>query len=506
MFRNIVTTYLARFAGMLATFLLLPIVSKAVGVETYGVYALVIALAVVFQQDLGMDNATTRFVAFGNAKDDMNRVRDVASASQAFYIILATAMSVAAALVFFMFWRSFNIPASLQLDGRVLAVIAVATIAAALGFAVYRQLLIGMGRLDLVNMVQIAQAVVRVAATCVVLQLGLGIIAVALVDFSVVILAGISTLILRNALFPDTKSSPLRARWPVFKEIFNVSFDLLILSVAAVAIMQAGSIVTSLVISVTAVAIYSVAQRTYTLAKEVTNSLSLAVLPAASSREATDGPAANARLYISGTQLANMLMIMVAAPLIVFMPTWLTAWVGHRLASAALAAQILVLSLVANNNHLLAIPILTAKGHIRPYAIMHGVWAFAGIVLSYAFGALWGVAGVALGIALPIVLLEPVYVWVVLRQIRVSPRQFASECLVRPYVVVSPLIAAMVLCGVALPVDLLLAVIVTAAWLITGAVIYYRFGIRAESKKWIVGALASLIRRPGSIGKRFRAH
>lgn len=483
---------------MLATFLLLPIVSKAVGIEAYGVYALVIALAVVFQQDLGMDNATTRFVAFGNAKNDMGRVREVTAASQAFYLILATAMSAIAALVFLVCWHSFNIPQSLQADGRVLAALAVTTITSALGFAVYRQVLIGMGRLDLVNMVQIAQAATRVAATCVVLWFGLGIISVAIVDFSVVFLAGLSTLVLRDKLFPATKSSPLNARWPVFKDIFIVSFDLLILSVAAVAIRQAGSIVTSLTISVAAVAVYTVAQRTYTIAKEVTNSLSLAVLPAASSREAAHGPEANARLYVSGTQLANMLMIMVAVPLLVFMPTWLTAWVGPRLASAALAAQILVLSLVANNNHLLAIPILTAKGHIRPYAIMHGIWALAGIVLSFAFGALWGVAGVAFGIALPIVLLEPVYVWVVLRQIRVSPRQFARECLVQPYAFVSPLIAAMTLCAVFLPVNLLLALVASLIWVVGAGVIYYYFAISAGSKNWISSSLASLKRRSRS--------
>src|SRR5690606_33588534 len=106
MLSGIFTTYLARFASLVSFVVLLPVVLGSVGPAAYGVYAMTVALGALFQQDLGMGGATTRFVAVAVPKRDYRRIQDVAVASLVFYIVTAVAMAAAVAVVF-----SLTIPA-----------------------------------------------------------------------------------------------------------------------------------------------------------------------------------------------------------------------------------------------------------------------------------------------------------------------------------------------------------------------------------------------------------
>ncbi len=485
MLRNIVTTYLARFAGILTQLLLLPFVAGRVGAEAYGVYALTIAFAVLFQQDLGMGNATTRFVAVAHAERNIDRVRTVVGTSALFYLALTGVIGVLVSLCFVLFWPTFNIPNELQHDAVILAVLAVGNIIIGLATALHRQLLIAMGRLDVTNLIQIVQAISRVALTMTLMVSGMGIVAVGIVDTSVGLLCGMSYILLQRKLFPQVNPHLKNAQWSVFKEIFSISFDLLVISLSASVIMQAGSIVSAQVLSVTQVALYAVAQRAYTLVKEVTNSLSLAVLPAASTHEGLGESAANAKLYVRGTELANMLMCLVAVPVFSFMPIWLNAWVGPELAGASIAAQILIVSLVANTNHLLAIPVMTARGEVRSYAILHSIWAVCGIVGCWTLGTrTQSVSGIAVGIVLPVILLEPIYVKLAISRLGVSGKSFVRDCLLRPFPL--PICGAILLTMLASSFDLGLSDVILASigWFALCGTAY--FGLMdPNSRAWV---------------------
>lgn len=473
MLRNITTTYLARFAGILTQLLLLPFVAGRVGSEAYGVYALTVAFAVLFQQDLGMGNATTRFVAVAQAQGNSARVKAITGTSAVFYMILTVAVGTLVSLCFVLFWQTFNIPDELQHDAVILAVLAVGNVIVGLATALHRQLLIAMGRLDAANLIQIVQAGARVVLTMALLTSGMGIVAVGMVDTGAGLVCGASYLLLQRRLFPQVNPHLKDAQWSAFRQIFSISFDLLVISLSASVIMQAGSIVSAQVLSVAQVALYAVAQRAYTLVKEVTNSLSLAVLPAASANEGLRETAANAKLYVRGTELANMLMCLVAVPVFSFMPLWLNAWVGPELAAASVAAQVLVVSLIANTNHLLAIPVLTAKGKVRSYAVLHAAWAVSGTFGCWLLGTrLQTVTGIALGIVLPIIVLEPIYVKVAINRLDVSWKIFARDCLARPF--------PLAICGTIAfrswaawsDPRLLEVILVSLGWILLGGVAY----------------------------------
>lgn len=471
--RSIVTTYGARAATLVAYVALLPIVLQSVGADAYGLYALTVALGAIFQQDLGIGDATTRFIAVAHPTHDVARMRRIAAASLGFSLTAATVMGAAVAIALSLTIAASDVPADLDATAGVLVVLGAVNVFLLLALSPSRQVLVGIGRLDEVNVALIAQAVLRVVLTIIVLTVtggGAGaIVAVAAVDLGATAAFGAAMMWLRHRRAPRLAVRPRDFSWPVFRELFAMSAHLMVIGLAAVVITQMGGILTAILLPIAATALFSAGQRMYLVVKEITASLATAVLPTAAMRHGGgDGRESHRALYVTGTGYANMLMMLVLVPSLLFLPVVMEAWIGPSAGTgataAAVVAQILILSLFANNNHLLAVPILTAQGRVRSYAILHTIWAVTGTALAAALGQVLGLPGIALGLAVPIVLLEPIYVAVALRAVGATARTFLVQCLVKPLLPALPLGAALAGVAVWTDADLPGAVLLSLSW------------------------------------------
>ncbi|MDL5352993.1 oligosaccharide flippase family protein [Microbacterium sp. zg-YB36] len=488
----VITTYLARLSSMIAYVVLLPFVLSAFGAEQYGLYMLTVALGALFQQDLGIGDATTRFIGVARPSGDIARMRSVASASNVFYLAAALLLASATAIAFAFTVPNADFGAHLTSTAWALAILGVANVFLLLVFSANRQVLAGVGRLGEVNYLLIGLAAFRVVFTLLVCWADLGIVAVAMVDVVGILCFGIATYVLRRLRAPQITARFADFRWDVFRELFHVSSQLMVLGIAGVVIMQVGGILTALLLPIGFTAMYAAGQRIYLLVKEVTGSLAVAVLPTASMRHGGAAGAPIGQMYLRGTSLANMLMTLVLVPVVIFMPQIMQLWVGEAgagaAAGAAVVAQILVLSMFANNNHLLAVPILTAQGSLRGFAVLHTIWAVSGTLLAVALGSSMGLAGIALGLAVPIVLLEPIYIAVALRRLDLSVRDFAIRCLLLPFGTVAPLAAGLIAVSL-LDLSLPLIVLVTLLWVAAALTVYYFLALDKTSRAQLRSAL-----------------
>jgi len=494
----VITTYLARMSSMIAYVALLPLVLGAFGAESYGLYMLTVSLGALFQQDLGIGDATTRFIGVAAPSDDVARMRRVASASNVFYFVAAVVLASATALAFAVTVPNADFSENLQPTAWALALLGVGNVFLLLVFSANRQILAGVGRLGLVNYLLIGLATFRVVFTVIVCWLDLGIVAVAVVDVVGILCFGIATYVLRRRCAPRVTARISDFRWSVFRELFRVSSQLMVLGIAGVVIMQVGGILTALLLPIAFTAMYAAGQRIYLLVKEVTGSLAVALLPTASMRHGGAAGAPIGQMYLRGTGLANMLMTLVLVPVVVFMPQIMHVWLGEAGPGAAIVAQILVLSMFANNNHLLAVPILTAQGSLRGFAALHTIWAVSGTLLALVLGNAMGLPGIALGLALPIVVLEPFYIAIALRRLDLSLRDFTRRCLVMPFATVAPLAA--VLYGASL-LDPPLPLVATfvALWAIAALTVYYFFAFDQVTRDRVRSALSARPRADRSL-------
>lgn len=434
--RAVASTYAARLAAIISTFLLVPIVASAVGLEAFGLYALVSTVGVLLAQDLGMASATTRFAARALERDNREELRSIAAASSVYFLTLGLALSGLFLLTLYLLRIRVETPSTI--DYWCLVALGTANIFVTVAFSSHRQLAAGAGRLDVVNAVLIAQAVARIGGTVLVLQQWESVLAVAAVDLSVSVVGGAATWMVRRRVAPRTNSSVTEFSFAELRRLFSFSLDILVMTVAAVVILQSGVLLASLLLPLGAVAVYTAANRAYLLTREAANSLTVALLPVASRNSVSERTDANKTLFLAGTRLANCGLLLVLVPVLVFAEPLLRAWVGDSLAAGYIAAQVLMLSMLANNNHLIAVPILTGEGKIRPFARFHVIWALSGLGLAPLLAPSLGVVGIALALSVPVIVLEPLYVWVAIKALGVEWREFVTRCVFLPYAVAAP--------------------------------------------------------------------
>ena len=162
--RNVATTYVARLAIVCSGLFLFPFVTHHVGLTHYGIWLLVNGVTVFFlTADFGMGTSVVRYVAQAQAVGDMPRMNRVVASTLAFYLGLAVLAAGLFAGCFALFWPAFNIPAADRgVAAQMIAIVAIGQLLVGVPLGVFRQTLVGLQRMDLVNAIMLGQTALRV--------------------------------------------------------------------------------------------------------------------------------------------------------------------------------------------------------------------------------------------------------------------------------------------------------------------------------------------------------
>ena len=461
--KAIASAYAGRLSAVLATFILVPVLVARLGLEEFGLYAPVAAMGILLSQDFGLAGATTRFVANAHGKSELYRLKTIITSSTIFFCALGALAAVAVATFASYVARGRD-------DVNSIAIIAAANAFGALFGAVDRSVLIGAGRIVAVNVVFVFQNTSRVLLAIFVLAHWSNAVAALAVDLMATMLAVVGWGLYRRAVVrsPSSGATKWQTEW---KAMFKFSLDLAAMTLAGTLVLQGGTIVSSLKLPLTSVAVYAAANRAFLLVREATNSLSIALLPEAAKNHAIGDAPANRRMWVVGTQYANLFLLVVLIPILAFASPLLHYWLGINDPILGWVAQILVASMIINNNHIIAVPILIGLGKVRVYAALHATWAASALSLGWLLAGPFGPVGVAAGMSVPLLLLEPFYLWYAAKCLEQPVMPFVKDALMRPYVVMLAPVALftgyVVLVGRASEGDWLLMGGGCAVWLVS---------------------------------------
>jgi O-antigen/teichoic acid export membrane protein len=243
---------------------------------------------------------------------------------------------------------------------------------------------------------------------------------------------------------------------------------------------------------VAAVTLYAGAFRIYQVARDVTQSLMHAVVPDASRAGALGDRERLRALLVRGTKCGNAAILLLAVPAMAFAEPVLVHWLGPRFDEAAVVVWLLLASLLLNNNHMVAVGLLTGLGRIGALVRYHVVWAVANLAIALALTPVLGLEGVALGTLLPLLVLEPLYVRTALRELDLPAGPFLRDAVLRPYAAVLPA-AALLLAIVATghPWQPLAVLAASAAFALAYAASFWLVGMDRGEHERVLGALPS---------------
>jgi O-antigen/teichoic acid export membrane protein len=494
--RNVATTYVARLAIVCSGLFLFPFVTHHVGLSQYGLWLLVNGVTVFFlTADFGMGTSVVRYVAEAHAADDVARLNGVLASTFAFYLGLAVLAATLFAGCFAVFWGAFNIPAADRgVAAQMVALVAIGQLLVGLPLGVFRQTLVGLQRMDLVNAIMLGQTVLRVGGVTAAVLAGTGILGVVVVEVAAFVLVGATSAVLCHRLQPGLRVRPRGVSLGLLRSMAPYSAQVFVIGIAALAILQTDDAIISLFLPVAAVAVYGAAWRMYQVCRDIAEAVMGAVVPHAT-RAAAQGRRDVLRdIHLRWTKYSNAVLLAIAVPALVFAEPVLVIWLGDRFAEAGVVAQILVASMLVNNVHMVGTGLLTGLGRISAYARYQVAWAVGNLIVSVALVQWLGLPGVALGAAIPLLALEPLFVRAALRELGQPAGRFLAGALGRPYAAALLALPVLALPTLALRPDGLAPILgLSLAWLAAFAACFALVGLDGGER----GHVAALVRRRG---------
>lgn len=421
--RNVVTNYLRFFLAGLIGFIITPVLVHALGDGDYGLWVTVFSLTGYFGLfDQGIRPSLVRYVARDHARGDNEGVARTLSSAVALYGALGVVTLVVTVLAAAVFTRFLRIEPA-QVDAA-RHVILIAGLSVALGFplGVFGATLSGLQRYDLANLIGIGVGVARALAFVIVLRLGGGLVGLAWASLTMNLVGHALSWMLVRRLLPGVRLG-LRAITRERLALIGAYSGFAFVGAFANSItFQTDALVITGFLGAALVTPFALAAGLVDNARSLVYSATWVLAPTASELETLGETGKLHAMVIAGAKYSVLVSWPVLFALIVFGPDLLEAWVGHRFVAGPLLRTLFDPALWRHSTSAapllvwLALPTLISLPQSAAGSVLYGVSRHRGVVVLALLNAaanlglslLWvrpyGLAGVALGTAVPLFL------------------------------------------------------------------------------------------------------
>jgi O-antigen/teichoic acid export membrane protein len=404
--KSIGSNWAVTVVTVIALYLLTPFTLHTLGVDAYGTWILITSMnGYLGLLVLGVPMASVRYFAQHVANRDTRSLNEAISSCTGLYLLLG-GIALVVGLGLFAFFTLYGIPTPLQSDAR--EAFAVMVIFVAVGFIALLPdgILAAHGDFVPRNIIRMVTLLLRVGLTVGLLTLKASLTLLALVQLACLAVDfGLCWLLIRRR-HPEVRLGIGGFQWGVVRKIFAFSLYVLVLQAGARLAFETDSLVIGAFMDVRAIPHFTVANSLIVYLMEFVVAIAAVVMPAATQLQ-TQGKLGELReIFLKWSKIALSLTLMAGLFLFVLGPRFIAWWVGPEFErSAGQVLQVLMISYVVFLPvRGVALPILMGLGKPRRPTF---AFLFAGLMnlgLSILLVRPLGIAGVALGTAIPNVL------------------------------------------------------------------------------------------------------
>ena len=424
MLRNIGSTWIVVVVTMAATYVLTPFIIESLGREGYGVWTLITALTGYLSLfALGVPMASVRFLAQHVAERDVAKINQVIGSCAGLYLMIGGGVLALGGALTLFFLQLVDVPSTLQAAAPL--ALALMTVQVSAGFIGLLPEGILMAHHDFVlrNLVRLGGVLLRLGLTVSLLWWN-----ASLVTLAVDQLASISFDFGVCWLLERRRYHGVRINLAIFntgalRRVFSFSVYVLLLGAGTRLIFETDALVLGAFRGVGDIAYYAVANSLVVYVMDFVLAIAAVVAPMAT-RLQTEGRLDDLReVFLKWSKVAFTLTILVAAFLFVLGPRFIGWWIDPSFEQpSGTVLQILVISsLVFLPVRGVALPTLMGLGKPKVPAVAFLLTGVANLILSIALVKPLGLAGVALGTAIPNVVFALVVLGLACRELSISP-------------------------------------------------------------------------------------
>ena len=373
------------------TFFLTPFLIGKIGTDHYGLFILLMSISGMMGiMNLGLGEATLRYVAYYYGRNDMAGINRVVGATFSVYVVMG--LLGWAALFFGAGWITGLLalsPADQALGASLLRLTAFSF---GLGFVSgsYASIPQALQRFDISTKVSIAQSIFQVAGTVTILFAGLGIYELVLWSVATAIFMQVVNTIVAKRLIPNLHLRP-RPSKAGLKEVFGYGVFSLLGSILGMVWNQADRLLLGAFVNASAVAFLTVPYTVCFRGLDVLSSGSAALMPRYSM-------VANRKeqipLFLLTTWGLLSCSVAFFVPVSVLLPDLLRLWISPAFArSSAQVGQIIAVSCLFRGAALAYQPFIRGIGKPHVLTVLMAISAVASLALNLVLIPRWGLVG-----------------------------------------------------------------------------------------------------------------
>jgi O-antigen/teichoic acid export membrane protein len=311
-------------------FVLTPIILGAFGIEGLGLWAASWAMAhVAGMFDLGIGTTYARFAAQAIARDDATALNGTVAAGLGFHLVVTSILGGVA------FAASPSIVAVLSRDNQFAEVVpavfgcTVATVLLKLILSVFRGVVAGAQRLDVLGRIGTGVAVLEGGAAAAVVFSGGGLRGMALISLAAALLRSILEACAAYRLCPQLRLRPFRARRSDWREVLSFGLKIQVIKAAELLARQMPRLVLAAGPGLAVAGVYDLGARVAG-ALNTAGTLPLPVIaPLASRLDAQSNTERLLSLLRRSTRYVALLVVPIAIIILLDAPGFLLAWTGR---------------------------------------------------------------------------------------------------------------------------------------------------------------------------------
>ena len=447
LFRSVGSNWVVTLVTVAVMYVLTPFVIRTLGMEVYGTWTLITSItAFLGLLMLGIPMASVRYFAQHVAEGDQGKLNQAIGSCAALYLVLGLAALVAGAALFAFFVGTYTIPVDVRADAYL--AFGVCVLYAAAGFLglLPEGILAAHDEFVRRNLVRLGGIGLRLALTLGLLTLRPSLVALALIQFSCLAFDfSVSWLLIRHR-YPGTRLRLRDFDWSTVRSIVSFSVFVLLLNAGARLSFETDALVIGAFMNVGSIPYFTVANSLILYLMEFLIAIAAVVMPTAT-RLNTQGRLAELRdIFLKWSKIALSLTVGAGLFLIVLGPRFIAWWIDPSFETpAGQVLHVLMLSyLVFLPVRGVALPILMGLGKPGLPTVAFLIAGVLNLGLSIWLVHPLGLAGVALGTALPNVLFAVVVLVVACREVQMPVARYLG------YVVPRAALGALPVAGVLL--------------------------------------------------------
>jgi len=396
--KNTVYNAAGRLWGILIAFLLTPYIINKLGVERYGVWAVVGVLTGYFGLlDFGIGTSFVKYISEFYAKKDFKKINQIASTGIAFYLLLAIFLIIGGYFILNPLLSLFKIPAGMYDEAGFVFLAGIVLFALSNPVSVLSSLQGGLQRMDISNKLYLAMSVPNVIGTIYALEKGYGLPGLMINNAIIFFFTAIISIIIAYRLLPELSISSAYFDVKMLWKLFNYGYKLQIARLSSMISSQIDKLLIGYYLSVGLITFYQLGSSVVEQAKTAVLLFLSALIPAFSELDARG----DRKKLLDGYARISKYIALISIPLFsfVFISAYqlIRVWMGPGYEKAAWIIMILAPGwLVAILSGVRGVMVQAID---KPELEMQAglVAAAVNIPLSIFFIIKFGFVGVALG-------------------------------------------------------------------------------------------------------------